>query len=34
MQMTHEDECRWVRVLIQIEQTRIAALQAEGIGGA
>lgn len=28
MQLTHEAERRWVLVLIQIEQTRIAALKA------
>lgn len=28
MQLTHEDERRWVLVLIQIEKTRIATLKA------
>jgi hypothetical protein len=28
MQLTHEDERRWVLVLIQIEQNRIAAHRA------
>jgi hypothetical protein len=34
MQLTHDDERRWVRMLIQIEQASIAALQVEGIAGA
>ena len=28
IQLAHEDECRWMRILIQIEQNRIALSKA------
>jgi hypothetical protein len=34
MHITIKAERTWLMVLIQIERTRIASLQAEGIGGA